>query len=282
MQTEASLEKRRREGFTLVELIAIAGVLTLLISALAPALGRTRSGSEGFRCLNNNRALIQAWAQQAGDNGEVLLGSLLMPNRELWMAGAVDFNPGNRSNTDTNQDLVKSPLWAYTTKRSDMVRCPADKSTLKIQGVLYPRLRSISMSSAFAWGDFLDRTYSGPAQSKWRVYDRMPAIINPLHTYVFVDEHPDSLNDSQFVNACTGNEEGDMPQTSTLVAYPSNLHNGGATFSFADGHVEIHPWVGAKLKNFPVYYNGSVTFNVPSESSTADMHWLAANTTVRR
>jgi len=38
----------------------------------------------------------------------------------------------------------------------------------------------------------------------WRTYGKMDNIVNPVKTFVFVDEHPDSINDAAFATQCTG------------------------------------------------------------------------------
>jgi prepilin-type processing-associated H-X9-DG protein len=54
-----------------------------------------------------------------------------------------------------------------------------------------------------------------------------------VDTFVFVDEHPDSINDGAFFS----------PQSkSQFVDIPATYHNRACGFSFADGHAEIHKW----------------------------------------
>jgi len=64
----------------------------------------------------------------------------------------------------------------------------------------------------------------------------------PANLWVFVDEHPDSINDGSFFNAQRNPEWIDLP---------SNQHNGACGFAFADGHSEIHKWRSSVTK-YPV------------------------------
>jgi prepilin-type processing-associated H-X9-DG protein len=272
----------RLRGFTLLELVAVAAVLFILVSTLLPTLARTRVGSENVRCLATHHALTTAWRQQAMDKSDLLItGVEGADGRALWFSGTTDFNGGNPSNWNPVQDLVKSPLWPYVGNATNFAHCPADKSMVRVGGNAVPRLRSMSMSSVFASGEWLDLSFNS-AQTRWRTYRRLSAIAQPAHTFVFTDEHPDSLNDGQFANACTGNQPTDSPSASWLIDYPSNLHRGGAALSFADGHAEIHQWVGLKVKLAPLTYTGLLPLNYPAGDSWKDMHWLAANTTVVR
>jgi prepilin-type processing-associated H-X9-DG protein len=140
-------------------------------------------------------------------------------------------------------------------------------------------VRSISMSQVFSkGGEWLDKTYNA-TQTAWRTYDRFTAIVLPVKTWVFVDEHPDSINGLGFANACTG---ADSPATAQIIDFPANFHCGGGGFAFADGHAEIHKWKGSKINNAPVTYTGTLALNVPAGDSWVDVRWMAENTTVRR
>src|SRR5678815_2582835 len=55
---------------------------------------------------------------------------------------------------------------------------------------------------------------------------------------VYMDEHPDSINDAGAFAPNTANNIPDAPAT---------YHNGAAGFSFADGHSEIHKWRGSAM-----------------------------------
>ena len=66
-----------------------------------------------------------------------------------------------------------------------------------------------------------------------------------------------------------------------LIDFPASWHNGGGSFSFADGRAEMHKWVGRTIKP-PTLYLGTVPLNFSAGDSYVDVKWLAANTTVRR
>jgi len=63
--------------------------------------------------------------------------------------------------------------------------------------------------------------------------------------FCFPDEHPDSINDGYFLN---------KRMTGGGMTCRAAYHNGGGSFSFADGHVEIHHWLnGSTLQPSRAY-----------------------------
>jgi prepilin-type processing-associated H-X9-DG protein len=62
---------------------------------------------------------------------------------------------------------------------------------------------------------------------------KLTSIPAPARIFVFLDEHPDSISDGYFVNRSYYPE---------WIRLPASWHNGGATFSYADGHSEFYVW----------------------------------------
>jgi prepilin-type processing-associated H-X9-DG protein len=202
-------------------------------------------------------------------------------SRPLWISGNLDFNPGNRSNWDVNQDIANSPLWPYIQGKAGLFRCPGDRSSLMVSGTRMPRVRSYSMSQVFGTGDWLSNPYP-PQPNVWRIYSELDQIVFPSKTFVFIEEHPDSINDGAFANQCTGAQPQDPPSAAMIIDWPASLHDELCNLSFADGHLEAYRWKGTKIRNAPISYNGNISVNVPAGDSWIDIQWLAAHTTVRR
>ena len=66
--------------------------------------------------------------------------------------------------------------------------------------------------------------------------------------------------------------------TPTIIDYPASYHNGACTFSFADGHSELHRW--RDPRTMP-RVDGSFPFNVVSPGNI-DMLWLRSHATAAR
>ncbi len=245
-------------------MIAVLVVLAVLV---LPAIARTQPDSRAFQCLNNLSQMSRAWRMYADDYNDLLLASLPVAapqKRALWVSGGLDFNAANPSNWNVNQDLAKSPIQPYLGKNVYTAwRCPADQAAVTVGGKRLPRVRSFSMSQAFDSGSWLP---SPP----YRVYGKGAEIVKPAKTWVFMDEHPDGINDGAFAL---------VMMSAQIVDFPASSHDGACGMSFADGHTEMHKWIGLKIKP-PVLYTGLLALNVPAGDSVPDVIWLSGVTTV--
>ena len=93
---------------------------------------------------------------------------------------------------------------------------------------------------------------------------QLSSIPRPAEIFVFLDEHPDSINDGYFLNRADDLEWFDLP-----AAY----HNGAACFSFADGHCEIHRWRYASTKRPACPGGASLPMEVP-QNERLDLDWV--------
>jgi prepilin-type N-terminal cleavage/methylation domain-containing protein/prepilin-type processing-associated H-X9-DG protein len=269
-----------RHGFTLIELLVVIAIIAILASLLLPALAKAKTKAQQISCLNNGHQMGLACSLYAGEFSDKFVASLLPNpnslNRVRWIEGDLwNYN----ADTANVKYLTNSPIFPFVGRNPLVFRCPADKSLAREGTRIYgPRVRSISMSQVFGGGEWLDKTLG--AQNVWRIYQKESDIVSPSKTWVFVDEHPDSLNDAAFANACTG---ADAPGTAQIIDIPSSLHNGGCQFAFADGHSEVHRWVGKTIQPKVTYNRNTATIqlNIPARDSWRDVQWMKDNSTVR-
>ena len=63
--------RRKTQGFTLVELLVVIGIIALLISILLPSLQKARVQAKRLQCMNNERQLITALLMYTQDNNGI-------------------------------------------------------------------------------------------------------------------------------------------------------------------------------------------------------------------
>jgi hypothetical protein len=147
-------------------------------------------------------------------------------------------------------------LGGFLNRSHKVFKCPADLSQA-IEGVVaYPPVRSVSMNG-WIGGYF-------PWDSVGVVAQRTSDFVNPppADVFLFVDERPDSINDSYFAVSLASN---------VVVDGPGNFHNKAAAESFADGHADAHRWLTPAFQNAPSPGGSFAGFDAPGN---ADRKWL--------
>ena len=188
-----------KRAFTLIELLVVIAIIAILAALLLPALSKAKVKAQGIMCMSNGKQLGLAWLMYADDNNGVCCQNMEGgdPNTPSWVLGWENFIPDNTENTNL-QMLTQGLLWPYS-KSAGIYKCPAD-TYLALQGTQkLPRLRSLSMN-AYIQGN----GYAGSGQTwypNYRCYNKLTDIVNPKPTdlFVFVDEHPDSINDGWLI-----------------------------------------------------------------------------------
>jgi prepilin-type processing-associated H-X9-DG protein len=110
----------------------------------------------------------------------------------------------------------------------------------------------------------------------YRQFHKLTDLNNPSPSqlWVFVDEHPDSINNGDMAVKCDA-----VGPAAQFVDYPASYHNGACGFSFADGHAEIKKWLDARTKP-PARYTGSIA--VQASPNNPDIAWMQERTSRQR
>ena len=269
-------------GFTLIELLVVIAIIAILAGMLLPALGRAKMKALGVQCMNNHRQLTLAWRMYVDDNIDRLPYASEDPGSPgtypgSWVTGTLNFDPANRANWDADFNLRKGAIWPYTGKSLGIYKCPADKSKVTVNRVVYKRVRSMCMNVYLGgWGG----TYGGwgPPLSTSKLYMKSSELSDPGPStiFAFIDQREDSINMGNFATSMKGYQP-NQPNKYEFLDAPGGYHGNAGGLSFTDGHSELRRWVDGRTVP-PLVPDAGLGASFPSPNNV-DVAWLQDRST---
>ena len=251
-------------GFTLIELLVVIAISAILAGLLLPVLSGAKAKAKAIGCANNIKQLSLAWVLYADENSDLLVNNHgideTKARRENWANNVEDW--GASDDNINLESLASGKLAPYISQNTAVFKCPSDKS-VAANG---PRIRSISMNSLVGDPGVLTNKFNPDLLQ----FFRMGQMLSPSHIYIFLDEHPDTINDGFFMNRLEEYKWGNLP---------ASYHNGAANLSFADGHLESHRWLVPDTVR-PAQQGG--VGGTIAASPVTDFQWLKERTSVKR
>jgi type II secretory pathway pseudopilin PulG len=302
MQTLQSHDPSRRgssskRAFTFTELLVVVGVLVLLLLVLIPAQADSHTKSQGIRCLDNMRQIMNAFMLYTQDNHDLFPPNPDDGNATLghnWCAGQAGPGAANEFNSEILANPQLCLIATYLNTNVSLFRCTADLRVGIYQGTDPAKVgtkvraaRSISMNQAVGTvcpsfnsgtghsgkptlsvnGPWLDNAHSNRRNAPWRTYGRLSEVVipGPANLWVMTEEDPFSINDGGFAFGMNSAE---------WIDFPSTLHGMSCVIGFADGHAELHKWVNQTTRVLQPIKRVAVP-------GSADWAWLKERTSTR-
>jgi prepilin-type N-terminal cleavage/methylation domain-containing protein/prepilin-type processing-associated H-X9-DG protein len=282
----SSFIARRRAAFTLIELMIVVAIIGILAGMLLPALARSKSRAQAITCMNNSKQLTLAWTMYSGDNNDRLVynnqgvstnGQSFAPRDDPnWVNNIMDWEltPDN-----TNLAFISSSmLGSYASFSATIYKCPSDTALSTIQKAAgwTSRVRSMSMNAMIGNPGSLLQSGANINNPGYRQFLKESEIPSPASIFVFLDEHPDSINDGYFLDKPGNGSYYDLQ----WIDLPASYHNGGASFSFADGHIEVHHWLYDSTKRSNRPEGAQLPISV-RQDQRADFDWVVQRMSIR-
>lgn len=218
------MHSRTRNGFTLVELLVVIGIIAVLISVLLPSLSKARQQAANVKCLSNLRQLAQSTFAYLAENR----GAYPIAYWDYDDNGMIDAQWDFITETNSSGAKVQRPGPLFGGKGGTaIVLCPLYEPS-KTNGDDYT---GYNYNTSYIGGRYV------AGGSDFHPSARAGKIRNAAHTALFGDGGY-GLYTNRYMRA-PFRWQGDQSDQTTLAAGAQSFRHRGATnVAFADGHAD--------------------------------------------
>jgi prepilin-type N-terminal cleavage/methylation domain-containing protein/prepilin-type processing-associated H-X9-DG protein len=217
------------DGFTLVELLVVIGIISVLIAMLLPALNKAREQAKKIQCMSNMRQIGQALAMYTNQFNGVIpyynIGSSFPLQERLWYdllmkSGCLSGTP-SRTSAST---LISQVLFCPDQTRNQLsAGYPEDDFYRQYNGFIS---YGISLDVCI---DYKHWSGTGP-YGKWV---KVSQVRHPAETVMVVEANTRAYPENRGSSYAYGSFS---TSTSNAQAWPWH-ENGGCNVLWVDGHV---------------------------------------------
>ncbi len=215
----------RKRAFTLIELLVVVAIISIIISMLLPALGKSSVEGRKVQCQANLRALLQGYQSYSKADSNRLVGSNT--------GGAYDWI-GEANNSNAIENHAGGRFFQHVGSL-EAFKCPDH---------VYPHYFNSYSINGMLNGEQVNTGLG--VKKHWT------SGMQDANQIVFFEE-----DDHRGVNLNSFMLGGTVGKFIDLVAANHNL---GDNLGFMDGHVEYWEWKSAGLRTRPKHVNGGPSF----------------------